>query len=286
MAALSALRSDLQRRFQDKNGGALSAVPANLYLNMACEDFVNDVQPMSREYGFYVTANQFRYDLPTDYIHARAMMWYQQGTAAEIPYRSPQEFKQRGYLDKSSVRSTPEAYTIIDGDLYLGPAPSTSSATTTLATTMTALTTSMVLTSSDSFHSPAGIVLCESEQIAYQSNTITTETLGLCLRGQGGTTAAGHTGGGITAVKRLDLQMTYAFGHTYMSADADTPSFSSRYHRLVVLMALHFALKQFGMEEEAANAFEQYNSAKMSAKREFRRQVRDISNRRVRSSYS
>jgi hypothetical protein len=284
MAALSALRSDLQRRFQDKNGGALSATPANLYLNLACEDFVNDVQPMSREYGFYVTAYQFRYDLPTDYIHARAMMWYQQGTAAEIPYLSPQEFKAKGYLDKRIVVATPEAYTLLDGDLYLGPAPSTSSATTTLGTTMTALTTSMVLASSDSFHSPAGIVLCESEQIAYQSNTTSTDTLGLCLRAQGGTTAAGHTSS--VAVKRLDLQMTYAFSHTYMSADTDAPAFSSRYHRLIVLLALHFALKQFGLEDEAANAYEQYNTAKLGAKREFRRQVRDISNRRVRSSYS
>ena len=283
MATLSALRADLQRRFQDKNGGALSAVPANLYLNQACEDFVNDVQPMSREYGFYVTAYQFRYDLPTDYIHARAMMWYQQGTAAEIPYLSPQEFKGKGYLDKKIVVSTPQAYTIMDDDLYLGPAPSTSSNTSTLSTSITALTTSMVLASSDSFHSPAGIVLAESEQIAHQSNNTSTDTLGLLIRGQGGTTAASHLSA--ITVKRLDLQMTYAFGHTYLTSDTQSPSFSSRYHRLIVLFALHLALKQFGMEDEAANAFEQYNSAKMNAKREFRRQVRDISNRRVRSAY-
>ena len=282
MAALSALRSDLQRRFQDKNGGALSAVPANLYLNIASEDFVNDVQPMSREYGFYITAYQFRYDLPTDYIHSRAMMWYQQGTAKELPYLSPQEFKAHGFLDKRIVTSTPEAYTIIDNDLYLGPAPSTTSNTSTTAGSMTALTASVAVADGTKFNSPAGIVLIESEQIAHQSNA--SNTLGLLIRGQGGTTAASHANP--STVKRLDLVMTYAPGHTYMSADADTPAFSSRYHRLIVLLALHYALKQFGMEEEAANAWEQYNAEKIKAKREFRRQVRDISNRRVRASYS
>lgn len=284
MAALSALRSDLQRRFQDKNGGALSAIPANLYLNMASEDFVNDVQPMSREYGFYITAYQFRYDLPTDYIHARAMMWYQQGTAKELPYLSPQEFKAHGFLDKRIVTATPEAYTLIDNDLYLGPAPSTTSNTSATAGSMTALTASIAVTDSTKFNSPAGIVLIESEQIAYQSNTTSTNTLGLLIRAQGGTTAASHANP--STAKRLDLVMTYAPAHTYMSADTDTPAFSTRYHRLIVLLALHYALKQFGMEDEAANAWEQYNSQKIAAKREFRRQVRDISNRRVRASYS
>ncbi len=282
MAALSALRTDLQRRFQDKNGQMLSAVPANLYLNIASEDFVNDIQPMSREYGFYITASQFRYDLPSDYIHARAMMWYQQGTARELPYLSPQEFKAHGFLDKKTTQAAPEAYTIIDNDIYLGPAPSTTSNTTTTAASMTALTSSIAVASSTGFNSPAGICLCESEQFAYQSNS--SNTLGLLLRGQGGTTAASHANP--STVKRLDLVMTYAYSHNYMSADADTPAFSGRYHRLIVLLALHYALKQVGMEDEAANAWEQYNSQKINAKREFRRQVRDISNRRVRASYS
>jgi len=284
MATLSALRLDLQRRFQDKNGGALSTVPANLYINMACEDFVNDVQPMSREYGFYITAYQFRYDLPTDYIHSRAMMWYQQGTAGELPYLSPQEFKAHGFLDKRIVQATPEAYTIIDNDLYLGPAPSTTSNTSTTSASMTALTSSVTVTDSTKFHSPAGVILIESEQIAHQSNTSSTNTLGLLLRGQGGTTAASHANP--STAKRLDLIMTYAYAHTYMTSDTQSPEFSGRYHRLIVLLALHYALKQFGMEDEAANAWEQYNSQKINAKREFRRQVRDISNRRVRASYS
>lgn len=284
MATLSQLRSDLQARVQDKNGGFISAIPANLYLNMACEDFQNDVQPCSREFGYYITAYQFRYDLPNDYIHSRGMMWYQQGTGTPIEYLSPQEYKQKGYHLKRAPRSIPEYYTIIDNDLYLGPAPSTSGNTKILLGSLTSSSTSLTFTDSADFYQNAGVVICGTEQIAYQFNNTTTDALTLALRGQGGTTAAAHNA--CDTVYRCDLIMTYAYAHAYMSADSDTPAFSSRYHRMIVDFAVHLALKQLGNEDDSRSALEEYSAKKMNAKREIRRQVRDVRNRKISTPYS
>jgi hypothetical protein len=284
MATLSALRADLQTRFQDKNGGFLSATPANLYINMACDDFQSDAQPCFREFGYYVTAYQFRYDLPSDYVHSRAMMWYQNGVGTPIDYLSPQEFKQEGYLWKRAPRSIPERYTIIDNDIYLGPAPSSSGNTKILLSGVTSSSTSLAFTSSSDFYQNAGIVLVGSEQIAYQYNNTTTNNLTLCLRGQGGTTAAIHNS--CDTVYRCDLVMTYAYSHKYMSADSDTPEFSSRFHRMIVNYALYLAHKQSGNEEAAATALQIYQAEKVVAKREIRRQVRDVRNRKVSTPYS
>lgn len=282
MSSLSQLRADLQTRFQDKAGGFLSATPANRYINIALEDFHNDVQPVTREYGFYVTANQFRYALPADYIHSRAMMWYQNGPS-EVTYKSPQEFKALGYLDKKVTSSKPDVYTIIDGDLYLGPIPSTSSNTTTLGAAISSTTaTSITQTDGTKFNQNGGIFLVESEQIAYQLCNQTTGVMTLCKRGQGGTTAATHTNS--TATYRLDLVMTYAYAHTDI-ADGSSPAFSARYHRLPIHYALHMALKSDGRDGPAQEELNLYLQKKVDAKREIRRQTRDIANRRVRPVY-
>ena len=74
---------------------------------MGCEDFVNDCQPMSREYGYYATQYKGRYDLPSDFIETRAMMWYYGGQDIEIPFKSPQEFKAMGLMSKRSPSSAP-----------------------------------------------------------------------------------------------------------------------------------------------------------------------------------
>lgn len=285
MATLSALRLDLQTRFQDKNGGFLSTVPANLYLNMGMEDFQADVQPVSREYGYYPTAKQFRYDLPADYIHSRAMVWYQNGLGSPVEFLSPQEFKQAGYLWKKAP-GIPEKYTIIDEDLYLGPAPVSSSNTSTLnGAIVSTSATSLTVTTGTQFYENAGIILVDSEQIAYQAIDTTTGGMTLCLRGQGGTTAATHLT--LATVYRCDLVMTYAYGHTYLTSDSQSPAYQSRFHRIPVNFALAMALKQSGDDSgEAEKVMALYEAQKIKAKREIRRQVRDVRNRKVSTPYS
>ncbi len=291
MANLSQLRTDLRTRFRDVAGNFISDTPATLYLNIACEDFSNNVEPTWREYGFYVTAKQYAYPLPSDYQHALTMMWYQNGQY-EIPYLSPQEFKSRGYMNRRISVSTPQAYTIDNGpsgqQLMLGPAPGSSSNTSLLSGNMTSSQTTVPLVSSGAaqFQSPAGMVLIESEQIIYQNQNGSNQ-LSLCQRGAGGTTPAAHTF--VTAsptVYRLDLVMMYTYQFIYMSAASDSPNFAAQYHRIPINYALSLALIQDGRDKQAAAAMAVYLQERAQAKRQVRILVRDKNNRRISTAYA
>lgn len=272
MAALSALRTDLQKRFQDSSGNFLSATPANQFINNAVEDFVNQTEPLWREYGWYVTAKQQRYDLPSDHMKLKTLTWYQNGRF-NVDYIPPKEFQLRGYLDKDTSRANPEYFTIVDNDIYLGPAPSTTSNTTTMndAGGISATDTSVITTDGTKFQSPGGLILIESEQIAYQN--LATNTLSLLLRAQGGTAAATHADG--TTIKRMDLVAVYHYTAPTLSADADVPAIDTRWHRMVLHHALASALKMGGRDEAATIEMQYYEKKVLDAKREIRRVQRD-----------
>ena len=298
MAALSQLRNDLQYRYRDTAGKFLSAVPANLFLNLGGEDFSNDVEPAWREYGFYVTAKQHTYNLPSDYLHSLTMMWYQNGQY-EIPYLSPQEFKMRGFMNRRITVSTPQAYTIDDGptgrQLILGPAPGTSSNTTPmdLGNSMTSSQTFILPHDATQFQSPSGVVIVNDplaiEQVQYQSNDNTVGgQLTLCIRGFGGTAAAVHTvlSGTPMVIQRADLVMMYTYQFKYMVADSDTPNFQSQYHRDIVHYALYLALKADGRDKQADAEMEYYMKKKVDAKRAIRTLTRDRHNKKISSAYN
>ena len=158
MAALSALRSELQYRAGDSAGINLSAARANQFINNALEDWSTTVEPSWRQYGFYVTASQFRYDLPADWMKPKSLHWYQNGEY-EISYIDPKEFQRRGFQDWDYKSNRPQAYTIINRDLYIGPIPSTSSNTSTLNGAHTNAVTTISVNDGSQFHDPAGFIL-------------------------------------------------------------------------------------------------------------------------------
>lgn len=272
MATLSALRGELQRMYQDGAGNFLSAVPANQFINNALEDFVNWTSPMLREYAWYVTAYQQRYSLPTDWMKPKMLHWYQTGKY-EIPYMSPKEFQASGYMDKNSSGNPPRAFTIIDQDIYLGPAPSASSETDTISDTggITASDTTIGVATGTDFQTNGGIILIESELIAYQR--VSSNNLTLCLRGQGGTTAATHAD--TTAVKRCDLVATYFHTIPALTADTNSPSIDARWHRLILHRALWQAFLMGGRPDEAQQALQYYETKLREAKREINVNQRD-----------
>ncbi len=292
MATLSQLRTDLQYRYRDTAGNFLSSVPANLFINIACEDFSGEVEAQWREYGFYITGKQFAYDLPADLQHTLTMMWYQNGQY-EIPYLSPQEFKMHGYFNRRITVSTPQAYTIMDGptanmttrQLILGPAPGTTSNTSTLGGNMLSTDTSLTTAAlgAAQFQSPAGLVLIGSEQIQYQSNN-SSATLSLLQRGMGGTTAATHTTA--DAIKRLDLVMCYTYQFKFMTVDSDVPNFSTQFHRIPIHYALHLALKADGRDKQADGELQLYMQKRQEAKRDVRLYTRDRNNKKISTGYS
>lgn len=269
MATLSALRTDLRKRFQDSNGNTLSAQPANQFINNALEDFVNRTEPMWREYGWYVTAYQQRYALPADHINIKTLHWYQNGKYV-VEYIPPQLFQDKGYLNKNFA-SIPRHWTIIQGDIYLGPAPSASSNTSVLNGGCSATDAQIRPISPTYFQNNGGMVLVGSEQIAYQYNDGTNLTL--CKRGQGGTTAAIHSS--CDTVYRLDLVAVMHHTAPILTADTNSPAIDARYHRSLLHYALWEALMMDGKEEAARIEREHYMAVVKDAKREIERRQRN-----------
>lgn len=272
MTAFSALKTEVMQRVNDASGRTITTAIAGRFINNALEDWTNTVEPLWRPYGWYVTAKQIRYTLPSDWVKPKTIMWYQNGSGWEIPYMSPKEFQRRGYMTYNSTASKPEACTVIDGDLWLSHAPGSSSNTSTLngAVSSTSAAT-IAVADGTKFHSNAGWALVDSEQIMHQN--ISTNDLTLCKRGQGGTTAATH----LTAatIYRLDLVCTYFYVPVALSSTTDVPAIEQRWQKALLYKAIGDSLQMLGRAEEAQAQLQTYDEKKVEAKREMRRLQRD-----------
>lgn len=266
MTAYSALRTELLRRVNSPTGKQITSAVAGAYINNALEDWTNSVEPLWRPYGFYVTANQFRYTLPSDFIKIKTLHWYQNGEY-ELKPMSPKNFQRAGYFDWDSTSTHPVAYTIVDNCLWIGPPAGTTSNTSTLSGAHTSSVTTISVADGTKFHSNGGMILINSEQILHQA--ISTNDLTLAVRGQGGTTAASHSNA--DTVKRLDLIMNYFYVPAALSTDSAEPAIPQRWHKTLLHHAIAQALFQLGREEEAQIQQSLYEGKKLEAKREMRK---------------
>lgn len=271
MTAYSALRTELLRRVNSPNGKQLTSAVAGTYINNAIEDWATSVEPLWRNYGWYVTANQFRYALPSDWIKPKTLTWYQNGGGIPMTYMSPKDYQRAGYLDWQTTSGNPQAYTVIDSELYIAPTPGTTSNTSTLSGAHNTTVTTISVADGTKFHSNAGMVLINSEQIFHQG--ISSNDLTLAKRAQGGTTAASHSNS--DTVKRLDLIAHYFYVPAALSSDGDSPAIPQRWHKTLLHHAIANALFQLGREEEAETQLQIYEGKKLEAKREVRRVQRD-----------
>lgn len=272
MTAFSALKTELMQRVNDPSGNTITTGIAGRAVNNALEDWTNTVEPLWRHYGWFVTAKQARYTLPSDWVKPKTLMWYQNNSNKEIGYLSPKEFQRKGYLSYSSTTTNPEAFTIIDGDLWLGPAPGTTSNSTTLNGNISSTSAATItVTDGTKFHTNAGWALVDSEQIMHQN--ISTNDLTLCKRGQAGTTAATHTTG--TTIYRLDLVADYFYVPVALSATTDVPAIEQRWQKALLYKAISECYALLGRDEESQQQIQLYEQKKLEAKREVRRLQRE-----------
>lgn len=272
MAKFSALKKEALRRINDISGAKITTAVMGDFINNALEDWATSVEPMLYTYGWAVTAKQFRYDLPDNWMKPKTVHWYQNGEYP-VQYMSPKDFQRRGYMDWDQTSTTPQAYTIIDRDLWLGPPPSTTGNTSAMndAGGISATDTSVIATDGTKFRTNSGVVKIEDELIMYQN--VSTNTLQLLIRAQGGTTAATHADA--TTISRCDLVATYFAVPAALSATTDAPVIETRWHKTLLYSAIAQALNALGREDEAMQQMQIYEAKKVEAKREVRRAQRD-----------
>lgn len=272
MANLSQLRTHLRKMVQDIDGNTLSAGPANQLINNALEDFSNQTEQTFSEYGWFITAKKQRYDLPADHVKIKTLHWYQNGEF-EIEYLSPKEFQEFGLLDRDRTSSAPRYYTLIDNDIYLGPAPSATSNTSTLSISASSSISTLTVADGTKFHSPAGFIDTDAtnEQMNYQN--ISGNSLLLCLRGQGRTTAQAITVG--KTIRRLDMVAVMHYNPKSLSAAGDTPVLDARWHYWFLEKAISEAFMLQGRTQDAVKHLQYYEAKVKTAKREIEKRQRD-----------
>lgn len=244
MAALSAIRTALYVRLGERNNRTVSNAEALTLINNGIEEWVSNTEELRAENAYSVTANQYDYAAPTDCIRPLFAEWGP--TKAPIEVISAQELQDRGGYGLNSV-GVPR-FLVYDGvgasmRFRLYPAPSSTSATTTILDTggISSSDTTIGLTAVSGMRSPAGWVGIENEKILYQN--ISSLNLTLCRRAMGGTTAASHADG--TTVTQLDLHVVYLRRPALLSADADVPEIAGN-HLVLVEYALWQALEVGG----------------------------------------
>lgn len=222
-------------------------------INDVIKEFVNATEDVRQENAYDSVAGQFDYAAPSDIKKIISATWMPTGT--QIEPVSLHEFEARGGYE---LRQTGvPLYLTLEGvggayRYRLFPTPTLTSATTTINDSggINSSDTSVILTDSSVFRAPASWFKCESEKILFQSNTASTNTLGLLRRGMGGTTAASHAD--TTAVTQLDWHVVYSRSAAALSGDSDVPEIHPDYHQALVYGVLSMALKTDGRNAEAA----------------------------------
>lgn len=270
MAALSALRTDLLDRLNDSGNRVISAAQATRFINEAQQEWCNRTEELRVEKAFPVVAYQFDYAAPTDMNKLLFAWWGPTRVPLEIVNQG--EFMQMGGYEHVA-RGVPCAVLVegVGGSgqrLRLYPSPSATSASNTLSGAHNTTVATLLLTSANAFRTSSGWVQLNDAELVLYQNTSSTQLL-LCRRGMGGSTAASYTG--TESVKQCDVHIVYTRQPAALSADADVPEISLRWHRNLVYGAQAIALRLDRRDGEAGEAERRWQDLLKEGEREVRR---------------
>jgi hypothetical protein len=272
MTTLTNLILDLRTRFVDKEGRFLTDDDSKLYLNLAYREFVYKTEALRREYAFPVVGNQFMYPTPEDFVRPDTMMWMKDARRP-LKFRQLSYFADNGALDLTRL-GPPLYFSFHQGDstatsgsqLRYWPIPNSDSEATS-CTGLVSSSASIITTANASALRDRGVVLIDAEQVFYYAKS--GNNLTQCVRGFGGTKAAGHTA--ISPVTQCDIHMWYHYQAKDLNLGGDTPTLPLPYHDLLVLGALYRAYMADGRLQEGQPAAAEWNQGVAFAKAELKK---------------
>jgi hypothetical protein len=209
MATAQSFIDDVRARLVEANQDFFQNDTSILrWLNHGYRNFVAKSKCLEKIKGYNLTANQYEYALPADYLHITQMRWEDRYFVRE---RDMEEFSRYiGFNDQQTDR--PRIYKIfpMQKTFRVAHIPNTTSASNTLNGAINSSVTTITLTDASSFPN-RGRVLIDSEQILYYNKS--GNNLQQCVRGDNSTTttdiAASHNNG--AAVQYLPLLFHYQY---------------------------------------------------------------------------
>ena len=270
MATAGSLIVAIQKLFGDPDGNFVTATTGVDWLNRAQRRFCNNLWALDEIKDYVITSGVKEYDLPTNCIIPESLMWYQSGVR-RLMYSPPDMWSD---IEEASPNSTgsPETYTVIRGQLVIGPQiPGTTSATSTASGEFATAAATFGLTAASGTLRSRGYVKCGTEIIEYSG--ITSTTLTGCLRGRHGTTDVTHASQ--ASVFQVDLQMRYRKVPTELATTTDSPSIPEAYHDSLEKYVLYLAWLARGDSSKAQVAYNEFDSYEKEAKRSIGRRSKD-----------
>lgn len=270
MATAAALITDVRSRIVEDTADFFTDAEILRWLNQGYKNFIAKTEWASKIKAFAITANQFKYDLPSDLIKIEDVRWQDK---YKIWHKDREEFAALVGPGNQSVSTRPYMYELYpwDTSIRVHPIPSVASAATTLNGAINSSVASITLTDASSFPS-FGRIIVESEQILYFAKS--SNTLTQCIRGDGATTAASHVDTTAVSYAPLEVYMTYQPADLATSPAVGTIT-SANYDEALINYACHVAMLKREKYTESQLFRKFYDDAVLLAVEERRKQQRD-----------
>ena len=261
MATAGSLISDVQRQFGDTNGTFITNAIGLEWLDIAQQRFCDNVLTLDEIKDYAVVEKQPRFDLPTNYVIARAVTWFQNQTR-KLDCAHYSEYEQ-AVAQWPNSSGNPRFYTILRQQVVVGPASPLSNSATTLASGNQASTvTTLNLVAASGTFRAKGWVKISNEIIEYTG--VATTTLTGCVRGVHGTDPASIASN--ATVTQMDMQLHYTKIPAALSATTSTPEIPAVWHRYLVNYVLYRAWLARGDSAKAEIAFNEFMEMEKGAK--------------------
>ena len=263
MATAGSLITDIQRQFGDTSGSFITDTVGLEWLDIAQQRFCDNVLTLDEVKDYTVTEKQSHYDLPTNYVIARAVMWYQQQTRKLLSAHYS-EYEQSQAMWPNTY-GNPRFYTVFRQQIVVGPgSPLANSATSTASGALSTTTTTLNLTAASGTFRAKGYVKVETTGEVIEYTGVSTTTLTGCVRGRHGTDAA--SAGSNATLTQIDMQLIYSKIPAALSATTSTPEIPAVWHRYLVQYVLYRAWMARGDKGKAEVAYNEFSEMEKMAK--------------------
>lgn len=281
MATAGSIITNIQLQVGDPSGDFLTNSVGLDWLSQAEQRLSDKVLSLDEIKDYIIVGNQYRYNLPTNYILARGVTYFQSVTRV-LEWCEPNFWD--SLLEGSPLgQGTPDYFSIIRQQLVIGPdAPLSNSATSTASGAIVAATTTIGLTAASGTFRSRGFCYIPSTGEVFEYNAISTTELTGVTRGVHNTTAASFASG--ATVTQVDMQLRYSKMPNELTATTQVPETPAIYQKYLEKYVMYLYFLARGDSQKAEIVYNEFEVMEKDAQASIGR--RALANHRIRDKRS
>lgn len=263
MATAGSILQNVRVQIGDPNRDFLSDTIGNEWLDVGQQRFCHEVLALDEIKDYPLTARQKRYDLPTNFIIAKAVLWYK-GAGRKLAWTDPSEFETYEVYHPLTT-GYPRGYSIIRKQLVVGPASPVANSATVLASGNQASTATTI-----GFSAASGILRTrgwlenQTTGEVVEFTNVASSTVTGATRGVHGTSPASIASN--DQWKEIDMQIRYQKVPALITASTQSPEIPAAFHRYLEQWVKYMAYFSRGDKAKADAAYTQFQEEEKLAK--------------------